>query len=303
MAPTVTVSSGPRLVVPCHVCSSQNDATYIEARGYRIARCSDCGFWFVNPQPTVDELRQFYAAYDDGEQWRDLENRFNSGVRDAILRVKRFGSLLDVGCGSGDFLRCMKAAGFLAFGIEPSGSGSEYARDQHGVEIFHGMIDDYLAANRDRKFDVITMLNVLEHVTDPVGTLSNLATVLAPDGILAVVVPDARFHDWVGRVRRFVGFADPYGIERPKGFLSGFKLPDHLCSFQPTTIAALLHRSEFRVVAMETAPVIMNPGLNRSLAKLMIFWISRALHFATFRRVLIGYSTLVLARKQPAVNA
>jgi SAM-dependent methyltransferase len=284
-------------MVPCHICSSTDHATYMEARGYRIVQCRKCGLWFVNPQPTVEELRQFYTTYDDGVQWRNLEERFNRGVRDAILRIKRFGAILDVGCGSGNFLRCMKEKDFNAFGIEPSGTGSKYARDEHGIDIYHGMIEEYLAAHRDRRFDVITLLNVLEHLTDPVGILSQLSHVLASDGVLAIVVPDARFHDWVGRLRRIAGVPDPYGIEGSKGFLSGFKLPDHLCSFQPGTIAALLHQSQFQIIAMEAAPVVLNPGFHRSFAKLMTFWICRALHFLTFRRVLVGYSTLVLAKK------
>jgi 2-polyprenyl-3-methyl-5-hydroxy-6-metoxy-1,4-benzoquinol methylase len=300
MASTMTASLNARREVACHICSSHSNTTYIEARGYRIAQCKNCGLWFVNPQPTVEELRQFYATYDDGDQWRNLEERFNRGVRDAILQVKRSGSVLDVGCGSGNFLRCMKEKGFTAFGIEPSGSGSEYARDEHGVQIFHGMIEDYLASHRDRKFDVITMLNVLEHVTDPVGILSKLSAVLASDGVLAIVVPDARFHDWVGRIRRFAGISDPFWIEQPKSFLSGFKLPDHLCSFQPATIAALLERSKFQVTTMRAAPVVINPGINRSFAKLMVYWVSKALHVATFRRVLVGYSTMVLATKRSA---
>jgi SAM-dependent methyltransferase len=297
MVSTVTVSSSSRTTVACHVCSSTNDTAYIEARGYRIAQCQNCGLWFVNPQPTTEELRQFYSTYDDGEQWRNLEERFNRGVRDAILRIKRSGSVLDVGCGSGNFLRCMKETGFSAFGIEPSGSGSEYARDEHGVDIYHGMIEEYLASHRDRRFDVITMLNVLEHVTAPVSILSQLSKVLSSDGVLVLVVPDARFHDWIGRFRRFAGVSDPYWIEQPKSFLSGFKLPDHLCSFQPRTVAALLERSKFRVISMRAAPVVINPGLHRSFAKLMTFWMSQALHFVTFRRVLVGYSTLVLAKK------
>ena len=297
IASTVAAPSSTRSVVACHVCSSTDDTTYIEARGYRIAQCRNCGLWFVNPQPTVEELRQFYATYDDGDQWRNLEERFNRGVRQAILRMNRSGAVLDVGCGSGNFLRCMKEKGFSAFGIEPSGSGSEYARDAHGVDIYRGMIEDYLAANRGRSFDVITLLNVLEHLTDPVRILSQLREVLASDGVLAIVVPDARFHDLIGRFRRFAGISDPYWIEQRKAFLSGFKLPDHLCSFQPRTITSLLKRSGFRVVTMGNAPVVINPGLHRSFAKLMVFWTSQALHFLTLRRVLVGYSTLVLARK------
>jgi SAM-dependent methyltransferase len=245
----------------------------------------------------MEELRQFYAAYDDGEQWRNLEEHFNRGVRKAIMRMKRSGAVLDVGCGSGNFLRCMKQAGFSAFGIEPSGSGSQYGRESHGIDIFHGMIEDYAKQNFDRQFDAITLLNVLEHLTQPAQIVLQLRRALAPEGVLAVIVPDARFHDLIGRFRRLLRIADPFYIERPNSFLSGFKLPDHLSSFQPNTISSLLRHCGFRVVAIENAPVVFNPSPYRNFAKLSVFWTSRALHCVTFRQVLVGYSTLVLARK------
>jgi SAM-dependent methyltransferase len=247
----------------------------------------------------MEELRQFYAAYDDGEQWRNLEEHFNRGVRKAIMRMKRSGAVLDVGCGSGNFLRGMKQAGFSAFGIEPSGSGSQYGRESHGIDIFHGMIEAYAKQNFDRQFDAITLLNVLEHVTQPAQTLLQLREALAPEGVLAVVVPDARFHDLIGRFRRLLHIPDPFYIERPDSFLSGFKLPDHLSSFQPSTISSLLHHCGFSVVAIENAPVVLNPSVYRNFAKLLVFWTSRALQHVTFGRILVGYSTLVLAQKTP----
>ena len=297
MAISTTILTGRRPVVACHVCSSTDDTAYIEARGYRIASCRSCGLWVVNPQPTIEELRAFYTAYDDGEQWRNLEGHFNHGIRRAILQIKHSGTILDVGCGSGNFLRCMKEVGFKAFGIEPSASGSRYGRDSHGIELFHGMIEDYLKQNSSRRFDVITLLNVLEHLTQPVETVLQLRRTLAPDGVLAVVVPDARFHDAIGRFRRFLGVPDPYLIEQPTNLLSGFKLPDHLCSFQPETVTSLLRRCGFRVVRIENAPVIFNPSFPRNLVKVVVRWIGQALHYLTFQRFLVGYSTLLLARK------
>jgi SAM-dependent methyltransferase len=288
-----------RKTVACHVCSSTAHVSYLEARGYRIARCLRCGLWYLNPQPTWEELREFYASYDDGEQWRKREEHFNRGVRRAIRRIRRSGTVLDIGCGSGNFLRCMKEAGFSVLGIEPSESGSEFAREEHGIEIYHGMIEEYLAVRGGRQFDVISLLNVLEHLPDPARTLEQLRQIVAPGGVLAIVVPDARFHDLFGRLRRRLGLRNPYWLEQPKSVLAGFKLPDHLCSFQPRTIASLLQHGRFRVVALENAPLIFNAGLRRNLAKMLVRGASQALYYATLRRVLVGYSTLVLARKKP----
>jgi SAM-dependent methyltransferase len=289
-------ASATRQTVPCHLCSGTDEVTYLEARGYRIAQCRNCGLWFVNPQPTVEELRQFYATYDDGEQWRKGEEHFNRGVRKAIKRRKPSGAVLDIGCGSGNFLRCMKEAGFSVVGIEPSERGSQFAREEHSIEIHHGMIEDYLKAHGARKFDVITLLNVLEHLTHPAQTLLQLRQILASDGVLALVVPDARFHDLLGRMRRHAGISDAYWLERPGSPLSGFKLPDHLCSFQPRTIISLLRRCGYRVVAQGNAPLVLNPGFRRNAAKSLVRWVSQVVYYLTLQRVLVGYSTLVLAQ-------
>ena len=295
--PDIVPAKVNRVCVECHVCSSLDHGLYLEARGYRIVQCRNCGLWFVNPQPTEEELRQFYATYDDGEQWRKLEDNFNRSIRSAILQRKPAGAVLDVGCGSGNFLSCMKESGFSVFGIEPSGSGSEYAVTAHGVGIFRGMIDDYLATSPGVRFDVITLLNVLEHLPNPVRTLLQLRQMLTADGILIIVVPDARFHDLVGRMRRRMGLSDPYWIEQPNNILSGFKLPDHLCSFQPASLASLLRRCSFSVIDLQNAPIVLNADLKRNLGKLLVRWTAQIVHNLTFRRFLIGYSTLAVAQR------
>ena len=111
-------------------------------------------------------------------------------------------------------------------------------------------------------------------------------------------MPDARFHDLLGRLRRALGLKNPYWLEQSGSVLAGFKLPDHLCSFQPRTIAALLEHCGFRLVALQNAPLIFNAGLQRNLGKMLVRWTSQALHDCTFGRVLVGYSTLALARKE-----
>ena len=56
-----------RSEVACRVCSGEEYENFLEARGYRVVQCKNCGLWFVNPQPTAEELAQFHASYDDGE--------------------------------------------------------------------------------------------------------------------------------------------------------------------------------------------------------------------------------------------
>src|SRR5579859_97275 len=291
-----SVAAGTRSEVACRICSSEEYELFLEARGFRIVQCKSCGLWFVNPLPTTEELAQFYASYDDGEQWRFGEENFNRGVRKAILRFKREGAVLDVGCGSGNFLRCMREAGFSVAGIEPSKTGSQYGETVQGIEIFNGMVEDYLIENAQRRFDVVTLLNVLEHLTDPKRTLLRLREAMAPGAALAVVVPDARFHALLGSVRRALRLSDPYWLGRSHGFLSGFKLPDHLTSFGPHTISLLLQRCGFGIRAIQNAPVVWNEELHRNAAKLLVRSVFGAVQYATLGRLLFGYSTLVIAQ-------
>ena len=110
-------------------------------------------------------------------------------------------------------------------------------------------------------------------------------------------MPDARFHDLVGKLRRRFRLRDAYWLEQPRAFLSGFRLPDHLCSFQPHTIDSLLQRCGFSVVAHRNAPLVLNRGWHRNAGKFLIRFISQMLYYLTFRRVLFGYSILVLAKR------
>jgi len=289
--------------VDCRICAGEEHETFLKARGYRIVRCRSCGLWFVNPQPTLEELAQFYARYDDGEVWRSGEDSFNREIRKVILRFKRQGAVLDVGCGSGKFLDCMREVGLTVTGIEPSQSATEYAEPSGRPEIFKGTVEEYVLKNVGRKFDVVTLLNVLEHIRDPRKMLLKLRELMAPDALLAVVVPDARFHALVGGARRLLNVSDPYWLEKQKGVLSGFKLPDHLSSFAPGTISLLLQRCGFPIVAVRNAPVVWNEHLHRNTAKLLMRSIFGALHYLTVGRFLFGYSTLVVARIQPVSTA
>lgn len=291
-------ASSARVRVDCHLCGGADEKTFLEARGYRVAQCCECGLRYVNPQPTTQELIDFYTRYDDGDQWREGEESFNRGVRDAILRFRNSGSVLDIGAGSGNFLDCMKKAGFSTFGVEPSETGSNYARTHHGIEVFHGMLDDYLANGPRQSFDVITLLNVLEHFTEPKKTLDRLRPRMNDGGLLVVVVPDARFHACIGAIRSRLGSSDPYWLEQPKSFLSGFKFPDHLTSFEPRTLRLFLEGCGFSVKRVGHAPVVLNPQFHRNVAKLAIRSCSGLLHWLTFRRLLFGYSTLAVARKK-----
>ena len=287
-----------RAIVDCRICGSSSFSNYLLGRSYQIVECLACGLRYINPQPTDRELREFYAGFDLESTWRgDGEERFDRAMRDFVLQFRRSGSVLDVGSSRGNFLIAMRAAGFSVFGVEPSPKNSEFARSTNGIESYTGAIEEFLAAPNRRDFDVITVLNVIEHVPDPKQVLTGLRQLLVEGGLLILAVPDARLHALIGRTREKMGFRDAFWMNTRKHPLVGFDPPAHLCSFEPKTISQLAEKCGFQTLAVRNAPVIINQDVWKNVAKILLHSLSETLYLASLGRVVLGYSTMLAARK------
>ena len=149
-------------------------------RRFDYLRCGACGSSFLHPLPTAAEFARMYdrAAYHD-EYYRDGVDEdpdtFLSEVADALPAR---GSLLDFGCGNGGFLRLASGAGFDATGVELEESARAHAAANSGRPVF--ALDALVAAGR--RFDVIHLADVLEHLPDPAATMRRLEGLLAEGG-------------------------------------------------------------------------------------------------------------------------
>jgi len=152
--------------------------------------CRDCGFVFANPAPAKETIVEFYTALADEEYSQEDEGR-GRNFTTILSRLRKFmplGSrLLDVGAASGIFLNLARNAGYRVAGIEPSAALVADAGRLYGLKLFCGTVEQYIASE---KFAVITLLDVIEHVTDPGAFLSILNGFLAPGGMLVIVTPD-----------------------------------------------------------------------------------------------------------------
>jgi SAM-dependent methyltransferase len=287
-----------RALVDCRICGSSSFSNYLLGRSYQIVECLACGLRYINPQPTDRELREFYAGFDLESTWRgDGEERFDRDMREFVRQFRRSGSVLDVGSSRGNFLIAMRAAGFSVFGVEPSPKSSEFARSANAIDSYTGTIEEFLAAPTRRDFDVITVLNVIEHVPDPKQVLAGLRELLVEGGLLILAVPDARLHALIGRTREKLGFRDGFWMNTRKHPLVGFDPPAHLCSFEPKTISRLAEKCGFQTLAVRNAPVIINQDVWKNVAKILLHGFSETLYLASLGRVVLGYSTMLAARK------
>lgn len=238
----------------CAVCGGRSTAPY--ARGYdyelrtcrnewTFVRCTACGHVWLNPRPTVGALSVIYPPHYYAY---DYESRINALARwgKSILDARKLGGILarleraphtylDVGCGSGRYLRAMAARGLAK-------------RDIRGLELDANVVKllaaEGFAAECARvedadipagTLDLVTMFHVLEHVDAPERVVQRIATWLSPGGVLAVETPNVEALD-----RRL--FADTYW--------GGYHIPRHWHLFRAASPQRLL--SQAGLVPMAT---------------------------------------------------
>jgi SAM-dependent methyltransferase len=166
----------------------------------RILRCGNCRFAFRAFRPTEDELAQLYANADVTAYERELPYRKRTALTYHRIVSRHFptpGSILDIGCASGFFLKGMADAGWKVCGIEPSAAQFQLARETLGPDAF--LLNTTLQeAQLTCRFDAITFWDVLEHMSEPVSFLACCASLLKPDGRVFFTVPN--IDSWIARL-------------------------------------------------------------------------------------------------------
>jgi 2-polyprenyl-3-methyl-5-hydroxy-6-metoxy-1,4-benzoquinol methylase len=213
---TASTPSGP----VCWVCGSAHSQAYkprsIDRRlvpddlkisdanyGSTLAllRCTSCGFIFADSED-VGELTRLYEGLDDpgyegSQESRALQMRWLlDAVRESCPEVR---SILDVGAGAGLLVKLALERGWDAQGVEPSQSLVDAAERLYGVRLLQGTIPHPELAGRH--FDAVLLVDVIEHVANPVELLELAADLVAPGGVLLVVTPDVG-----SAARRLLGF-------------------------------------------------------------------------------------------------
>jgi SAM-dependent methyltransferase len=148
--------------------------------------CRDCGFRFC---PDADDVLPYYQKLEDSEYERTRSQRSLQAKKllDVVKRYIRFGTLLDVGAGSGILVEQAIKTGFEAQGVEPAAWFVEQARKRNLPVIEGTLSSPAIAGNKD----VITVVDVLEHVSNPLQLLSDVRQKLSSSGIAVIVTPDA----------------------------------------------------------------------------------------------------------------
>ncbi len=188
------LGAGSLSEVPCAVCGGRSVRAIGDDDGYRIVRCADgdCGFVYVSPRPSSEQLAALYATFYDGDtvvpdKWEHEMSAIFRECRRWLLEERATGSVLDVGCSFGHFLRDMEREGWRSVGIEPSPVAAAYAASLLAGTV---LTSDFESSDLESgSFDAVVSLYVLEHVSDPRAFLEKVHRVLAPRGSAIIRIP------------------------------------------------------------------------------------------------------------------
>ncbi len=259
--------------VDCPLCGASGSKFVLGDGARRLQRCIVCGFLYVLPRPSPAELKALYSnEYFTGDDLTPGTLQFRAPVFEQCLGAlaklaPRRGRLLDVGCWTGEFLEAARAAGWTASGIELSTRAARFANTEKELDVRCCTLLE--APWPAGSFDVLTMLDVLEHVIEPLAELSRARTLLKPNGIIVVRVPNAAFHLATTRVCRLLHVPDV-----------GLQMDYHLNHFTPRTLAQALLSTGFEVISLAPgAPeVIAHAAWAPAWAKRAYVNLARAVH-------------------------
>ena len=199
--------------------------------------CSSLSF------PTEEDLSEAYGEAESDDYIGEEEGQ-RATARAILERIEHQvapGALLDLGCWVGFLLDEAGKRGWSVTGVEPSEFASAYARDRLGLDVrTEGLFDAEL---EPASYDAVFMGDVIEHLPAAGDALDRIAGLLAPDGVLALALPDAG-----SRLARAMG----------KRWWS--VIPTHVHYFTRASITALLVRHGYRVVSISTQPKTFTAG-------------------------------------------
>ncbi len=230
----------------CHACRDHHFSFPFPLQHPWLLRCRNCHVMFAHPQPSDEELDGIYdesyfdewGAHDGANSLRQMKERSFELLLGTARRVRPARSVLDIGCGLGHGIDAARRMGMAAYGTEFNEAAVAAINERHpGAAVLGGVAD--VSAGR---FELITVLEVLEHVRDPIAFLAEIRPRLDEEGLLAITVPDAGSsrakklgHRW-------------YHIHRA-----------HLWYFDKVSLRQTLERAGYELVLLTTARKVFTP--------------------------------------------
>lgn len=186
----------------CPTCKSPSSPVIKMKKGFEGRRCNGCSVLFAHPQPSAEELNEYYSqwlfklpAAESVDLWRKHASQGAAAVLGEVeaLRARPVRAALDFGGGLGFFARALSETIPDVTLFDMSDASRDYVRSQPGSEVTVAETEEEALDRTD--YDLILLNQVIEHVPDPASLLGKLGRALSPDGILVASTPNNRMAD------------------------------------------------------------------------------------------------------------
>ena len=233
----------------CPICESQSLTEFLKVKDHSISHeefniksCTVCGFKITSPRPTDKDLPSYYKSEDyvsHSDTKKGFINFLYQTVKGITLKqkekmlsgLKTPKSLLDVGCGTGDFLKYTSDNNWEVTGLEPDQGARELALSKLPGKVYP---IEYLFKLED-KFGIITMWHVLEHVSQLNDYMKQLNDLLEVNGKLIIALPNP----------------DSADAKHYKEFWAAYDVPRHLYHFSKKNISDLASKHGFKLESIK----------------------------------------------------
>lgn len=231
----------------CQICGEKSHKRYLDGKDHNVSgdlftitECMGCGFRFTNPRPKEKHIYKYYQSKNyisHSATKKGLINKVYHIVRFYQFYKKKYfiqkssnkkkGKILDIGCGTGDFLKYMCSSGWQVEGVETDKGAKRIAEKKLGKKIEEKL--DLVGG--ENKYDVVSMWHVLEHVYNVKDYLRKVNKLLKNGGVLVIGVPNCSSYD----------------AKKYKGNWVAYDLPIHLSHFRKKNIEELAKKTSYEL--------------------------------------------------------
>lgn len=239
----------------CYLCGAEDETELFRKQGLRFVRCLQCGLAYMNPRPNREALERLYAYESQANDvWVDVllsdaEEQFQTQdfgeLLDAVAAHRPVGGrLLDIGCSVGRLLHVAQQRGYEVLGLELGERAADVARQRYGLEVLSQTLEE--VALESESFDVVALIETLEHLPEPRDMVREIRRLLKPGGIFLVGVPNG------GSLGAMVLKQDARTFNR-----------NHLIFFGEEQLQRFLEEEGFEMVQSMTSVSVLNSILNQ----------------------------------------
>lgn len=281
----------------CPYCQSPSSSDFYYG-DREFFKCTSCSLIFhaitsAFAKANIEHYQNNYFSQSSQDQLSPTRNSLYEHIIRRIERRQKPGTLLDVGCGRGVFLSIAQRRGWSVTGIDPSIESVREAQRFLGNKVYCTTLETW---ETDLVFDVITLINVLDHLLNLQEAIRRINTLLSERGLLYLRCPNGLFHSTLAR--------------RAAKMKCLSSLPSHLIfhrySLTPRFIFRLLHNAGFQDIMIRNSSLSggykkttnnFTPSLIERLFHRFVYLSFLSLEIISVRRIVCGPSLDVFAVK------